>query len=233
MNARPEETRPDESRSEEAVDSTASVDREAELLLARVAKGDADAFAKLVDRETPRLLRRVARRLPGKLRPRVGASDIVQHTAVEVISLRERFDDRGLAAFRSFVNTIADFNVARVIERESAKKRNVDREQRSAGEYAGVSRLRGGVEDLAAEATSPSHHAQRKETSDLVHACFEELSLSDQLVIVLIDYDEVGYTEAARLLGVSEDSARARHSRAVRRLRERLRLRRGDDATGI
>ncbi|MCA8962594.1 MAG: hypothetical protein KDC38_18845, partial [Planctomycetes bacterium] len=42
-------------------------------------------------------------------------------------------------------------------------------------------------------------------------------------IIVLIDYEDLSFREAAGILDVSEEAARARHSRAVKRLRERLR----------
>ncbi len=197
-------------------------DEAAEQLLDRFEAGDQSALHRLVDVEVPRLLRRVEGRLPDKFRARIGASDIVQHTAVEFISLRERFENRGLPAFRKFMNTLADFNLARAIERESAKKRDVDRESPNPSPASEIAGRAAPLDRLAADVTSPSLHAMKRETSHRVGECFEQLSLADRTIIVLIDYDDRGYPEAARILEISEEAARARHSRAVKRLRNML-----------
>ncbi|MCA8959391.1 MAG: hypothetical protein KDC38_02710, partial [Planctomycetes bacterium] len=129
--------------------------------MSRFAAGDDAAFARLVERETPRLIDRVERRLPAALRARIGASDIVQHTAVELISLRKKFENRGVDAFRGFMNTLADFNLARAIERERAQKRNVDREVRPSSSTD--SQSESPWPEVPAESTSPSLLAHRRE----------------------------------------------------------------------
>ena len=50
----------------------------------------------------------------------------------------------------------------------------------------------------------------------------ERLTEEQRETIDLIDYQDVGYEEAARRMGISVDAARQRHHRAIARLREVL-----------
>ena len=128
-------------------------EEEAEELLTRFAQGDDSALGELVEKETPRILKRIRGKLPGRLRNRVGASDILQHTAANLVSIRNRFENRGLPAFRRMLNTIADNILLNTIERENADKRNVGREVRRAA--AGESQPSELVARLAASQSTP------------------------------------------------------------------------------
>ena len=62
----------------------------------------------------------------------------------------------------------------------------------------------------------------RQEDAVLLQRCFSRLSVNDREIIQLIDYDEVGYEQAAEALEITSEAARQRHSRAIARLRDFL-----------
>ena len=109
-------------------------------LLRRFADGDESALEHLIEVEGARLLPYIERRLPAFLRRRVGASDILQNTVVDLLDVRERFEDRGVPAFRKMLNVMADLAIARAIERERAQKRDVGKD-RGPGTLAGTVRV--------------------------------------------------------------------------------------------
>lgn len=190
-------------------------------LLARFAAGDDTALGEIVEREGPRLRERIAARLPAKYRARLGASDVVQLTALELVSLRHRFENLGPEAFRAYLDQVADYSLLKAIERERAMKRSVERESRptSSPEPAAGP----GLDGLAGDHSTPSHVVQRREGAAWLQRAFAQLAAADQEIIVLIDYEDVSFPEAAAALGVREDAARQRHHRAVKRLRDELR----------
>ena len=53
-------------------------DERSETLLSRFARGEDRALGMLIQRETPRILRRARARMKGRIRRRLGASDILQ-----------------------------------------------------------------------------------------------------------------------------------------------------------
>lgn len=196
---------------------------DSDALLRRFANGDESALETLLEFESPRLLHRIRRRLPPALRRRVGESDILQLTTMDLLTVRERFENRGMAAFRGLLDTIADINVARVLERETAQRRSIEKERplaRPGSETPG--RL---LEELAESGPSPSSPMHLQERSETLAECFALLSQSDREIIRWIDYEELSYPEVAEKLGVEAATLRRRHSRAIARLRELLKHR--------
>lgn len=192
-------------------------------LLSRFAKGDDSALGELVDRESPRILRRLRARMPRDLNARLGASDLLQVTAADLVRLRGRFVDLGVPAFRELVATIADRALSQAIKRERADKRTpaMEARMRPVGpeESAGDP-----LEKLgAADTRTPSRVHDRAETVSKLQGCITELSEPDREVLQLIDYEELSCAEAAERLGVSVSAVQQRHHRALRRLGEMMR----------
>ena len=183
-------------------------------LLSRFARGDDDALGELVDRETPRILRRLRARMPRDLKARMGASDILQLTAADLVKLRGRFENLGVAAFRELVATIADRTMARAIKRERAEKRTPAKEARVSPADSGNPFDQLG----AADSPTPSRTHGRTETVRKLQGCLARLSEQDRTVLRLLDYDELSCVEAAQHLGISVSAVQQRHSRAVARL---------------
>ena len=206
-----------EVESEEASKGSSPTESAALELLADFAGGSDTALGKLLEGEKSWLLRRIRSRLPRGVERRVGGSDILQLTAMNVMSARERFENQGLPAFRRFVATVADRVLADELKRESAQKRNWERHV-----HRGVQTTAPGtdpLEQVAALQTSPSEVAMREEHLDLIKECFRKLNAHDRTIIRMIDYEQLGYEDTCQLLDISQDAARQRHHRAVSRLR--------------
>lgn len=188
-------------------------------LLRQFAAGDPAALGRLVERETPWLLKRLQRKLPARLRQRLGASDVVQATALDLLAVRDRFENRGVRAFRRMLAVIADQNLARVIEREFTQKRNAGCEV-AAG--AGGSCSEPMLERVAGHGPSPSENLMRLERSELLSECFRFLSEPYRDMIKRIDFEEQSYEDVARTLAITVEAARKRHSRGLEQLRRLL-----------
>lgn len=195
----------------------AGADGESVALLSRFARGDDSALGRLVEEEAPWLLARMRKRLPAHLQQRVGASDIVQATAIDLIAVRDRFENRGVHAFRKMLARIADLNLAKVLEREHAQKRDAARDRR--GLQLGAAESARLFTMIAAEQTTPSEVMMRAERVQLLEQCYRFLSQPDQQILRCVDFDGMEYSAVAQQLGVGVDTARRRHSRAVQRLR--------------
>jgi RNA polymerase sigma factor (sigma-70 family) len=195
-----------------------------EELLTRFAEGDDSALGRLLDREAPRIVGRMRARLPGDVRARLGGSDIMQLTALELIRMRERFDNRGVGAFRELVATIADHALSKAVVRERAQKRTPLRErpQMPTGSDESSGRM-----PAAVDTHTPSRDADRKESVDHLQACLEELMEADRSILRMIDYEDQSYAEVAEELGLSSAAVQKRHSRAVIRLRNLMKRERG------
>lgn len=196
---------------------------ELDTLLARFANGDESALEELIDQEGPRILRRLEGKIPAGMRRRVGASDILQHTMVDLLSVQERFENRGLAAFRKLLSNMADLSLAQAIRRERAKKRDIIRECAPPPGFGTESRVIDPVDRVPADQTSPSRVLSREEAAESMRRAFAQLEPADQEIIRWIDYEDLGYEEAARRLDLNLKAVQKRHSRAIGRLRESMR----------
>ena len=200
-------------------------------LLSRFGHGSDSALAELVGREAPRLLRRLDQQIPARLRARVGASDIFQQTLIDLLRVQDRFDNRGAAAFRAMMDTMAEQRLARAIRRERAQKRDVLREVEppegfgagGGGGADGARAARAAPAALGGDTATPSKIVRGKESAEKLEAALALLSEADREVIALLDYDEVPAAEAAERLGIAVKALHKRHSRAIARLRELLR----------
>ncbi|MFN0060378.1 MAG: RNA polymerase sigma factor [Planctomycetota bacterium] len=186
-------------------------------LLSRFGHGNDSALAQLVARETPRLLRRIDAALPAALRARVGASDIFQQTLIDLVGMQERFDNRGTAAFRKLMLTLAEARIARAVRRERALKRDVYRE--STPQPGPVDESLPGLQ-IAADQSTPSQIAIGVESSDRLRIALARLSAADREIIELIDYQDLNFETAAARLGIELKTAQKRHERALARMKE-------------
>lgn len=194
---------------------------ESKLLLSRFARGDDSALGRLVDREGNWLLRRIRGKIPRGLERRVGASDILQLTAMDLMSVRDRFENLGMHAFRRLMVTISDRVLADEVKRESAQRRDWAR-QASLTSPSQSHESQHPLQRIAADQTSPSQIYVRQENKQLIESCFLLLAPLDRTVIRLIDFDQVGYEKASEILGTSQQTTRQRYCRAVARLRHHV-----------
>ena len=85
------------------------------------------------------------------------------------------------------------------------------------------------VDVRARTATSPSRHAVRNEEQAWLRLALEMLEPADREVIALREWGQLPFAEVAQQLGVTENTARMRFTRALARLADRVEgLRRGE-----
>jgi RNA polymerase sigma-70 factor (ECF subfamily) len=175
------------------------------------------ALGRLVEAESVHLREYLAARLPAFLRRRVGISDIIQQTAVKLLQMRERFENRGHKAFHRMLYLIARRTLLNTVKRECAGKRDVRRQEGLSSQ-----RARAAAERLASSTSKDETPSKiLGEVEDLKHVmtCFSRLGSMDQEAIRLFDHEQLSHEVVARQLGISPGAARKRYSRAMERLR--------------
>lgn len=195
-------------------------------LVARFAGGDESALGQIIEKESMHLRRRLEKKTPPHLLQRVGVSDLLQETAVELMKVREGFENRGPVAFRRLLELVADRVLMNTIEREEAKKRTPRREAAPRPTGSGILDP---LRQLAAGGQSPSATASQREVLEVVNRCFSRLGPEDREVLHLIEERQLDYGEVSEKLGISYEATRKRYRRALERLRELTRAEGLDD----
>ncbi|MCB9878167.1 MAG: sigma-70 family RNA polymerase sigma factor [Planctomycetes bacterium] len=193
-------------------------------LLLRWHRGDQQAMADLVQQEAQFVAAEVRKRLGRLLRRHHDTQDIVQATLLQALRSAPRFLVSDRDKLRGLLVRMVENSLYVQANHQLRGKRDVRRE---------VSMPEVGDTALELEpcspVTGPDAAASRSETRDWVSLALELLDHEDRAVIVLRDYEELGFAEIGRRLGIAEDAARMRHRRARPKLAETLlRLRRGE-----
>jgi len=190
-------------------------------LLRKFTEGDEESLGLLIEKEGARLLPYIRRRLPSHLRRRVGASDILQNTVIDLLAVRERFEDRGVPSFRKMLKVMADLNIARAMEREHAQKRDIAKDKGPVT-LAGGRRSRDGLQRLPGDTPTASEDFRRREDKQRLGDLLLQLPEEHQEIIRLVHEERLPHAEVASRLGISEAAARKRLSRAMSRLRQQM-----------
>ena len=176
---------------------------------------DANDFAELYDRHAAELLGFFVRRTYD---PEVGV-DLVAETFAAAFKDRRHYRGEDLAAARPWLYGIARHRLAMFfrrgrVERRAVARLGVQRRELTEPEYDRI-------EELAASS----------ELREQVAIALDGLGSEQREALRLRVVEGRPYCEVARELGVSEDTARARTSRALRALRECASLRELMEAT--
>jgi RNA polymerase sigma-70 factor (ECF subfamily) len=192
---------------------------ETEELIERAARGDDAARHQLLIRHRDRLKRMVAAHLDRRLAARVDPSDIVQEALLDAHRelsdylrrrpypwLRQLAWERLLKWHRAHVQV-----QKRSVGRE--EPRDLDLPEESAVQLA---------QRLIAVGTSPSRRLIRDELRQRIRAALESAPPRDRQILVMRHLEEMSAGEIAASLGITERAAKARHTRALERLRSLL-----------
>jgi RNA polymerase sigma-70 factor, ECF subfamily len=190
-------------------------------LIDRAARGDVAARGQLLEGYRDYLRRMVAARLDRRLAARVDPSDVVQETLAAAASrLDEYLRDRPLP-LGGWLRQLAGERIVDVHRRHVlADRRSVSRESR-VPDLPDQSALDLGHRLLAGD-TSPSNRLMHRERIDRILAELASLSPRDREVLVMKYLEQLSTTEVAEALGISERAVKARHVRALMRLRGRM-----------
>ncbi len=201
-------------------------------LLRAAREGDDAARGQLLELYRKYLLTIAEGELAGNLRPKAGASDVVQDTLLEAHAFFARFIGEQGDEFRAWLRGILLNKLAQVhAHYNEVQKRQVGREQ-----SLDASGAEGPLRDVVpGRASTPSGHAIRDEEGRQVREALARLPEDVRQVIVWRNWDGLPFAEIGRRLGRSEDAARMFFTRAVEQLAEELGGDRGDqrsDANG-
>jgi RNA polymerase sigma-70 factor (ECF subfamily) len=172
--------------------------------LQAIAAGDADAFARLIDRESPRLLR-LAQGMLGSLEE---AEDVVQDTLFRL--WREAGRWKPEARIGTWLHTVCyNRSIDRLRRRRSAVEESV-------------------LTTLPDEADLPDAALVQGEAAQSVRDAIARLPDRQRSALLLFHFQDLPQSEAARIMGVSETAFESLLARARHHLR-RLLLAGGDE----
>ena len=191
-------------------------------LLSRAASGDGEARAELLDRYRERLRQMLAIRLDARVAARVDASDIVQDTMKDAYKrLPDYFTDPQIS-FYLWLRRIALDRLADVYRMHvEADKRSVLREHpwRPNLNDESVAEL---TRSIVTHSIGPGERAEQAESQARATAALMQLKLPDREILVLRYLEQMGVSEIADVLCISETAVTSRHLRALQRLRRLL-----------
>lgn len=193
-------------------------------LLVHAKAGDVDAVNNLLQRHRESLRRMVDLRMDRMVRGRLDASDIVQEVLVEANRRLAAYLQDPAMPFHLWLRKMARDRLIDAHRRHRrAARRSVDREQSV-----------GGVADPSSEADlaallrdpelTPAAAATWHELQKRFYAAIEELDEADREVVLMRHFEHLSNSDVAAALGLTEPAAGMRYLRAMRRLREKLKL---------
>lgn len=177
-------------------------------------------LARLLEENRPRLRRLVELRLHPQLRRRVDPSDVLQDAYLRAERKLEPYLADTRLPFFLWLRRMAGDAL------HDLHRRHLDAEGRDARMEVSPKDVAVGVtsESLAhfylADRTSPSQAAQRSERKALVEAAIARLDEKDREIIALRFFEQLSSRETAQILGIEEEAARKRFTRAISRFRE-------------
>jgi RNA polymerase sigma-70 factor, ECF subfamily len=170
-----------------------------EVLIGRIAQGDRLAMQVLFARHHVRVYRFVLR----LVRNEASAEDLISEVFLDVWRQADRFEGR--SAVSTWLLAIARFKAL------SSMRRKPDEELDD--EAAGA------IEDSA---DTPEVSLQKKDKSELLRDCLEQLSQEHREVIDLVYYHEKSVEEVAEIVGIPEATVKTRMFYARKKLSELL-----------
>lgn len=163
----------------------------------------------------PYLLLLANQELDGKLQRKVGASDVVQDTLLQIRDDLGQFRGENQQQLFSWLRQILLNELADTRRRYvDAKKRNVRREE-PLGSDSIVSRQSPKVRSQL----TPSSEATAREESEALSRALEKMSPEDREVIKLRSWDQLSWDDVAKQTNRSPDASRKLWGRAVERLK--------------
>ena len=175
-------------------------------------------------RHRERLCRMVGLRLDQRLQGRVDPSDVIQETYLEAFERIDEYLGNPEVSLFVWLRFLACQAVQTLHRKHlGAQARDVRRE---------VSLFRGSMPQATSEAlaahllgheTSPSERVIRAERKVLLQEKLNGMSSLDREILALRHFEHLSNLEASQVLGITEESAKKRYSRALVRLAGLLR----------
>lgn len=186
--------------------------------VARVARGDEAALQQLVSDHLPWIEAHVRKRMSPVVRRDGDTQDFVQETLLDVLRSGPHFAIDDAAAFRALLARIVENNLIDRVRHLQRDKRDHRRDRPLPTDS--VLQLDAPLRSV----TEPPVRADSNEQQQWLRLAVELLSAEDREVIRLRDWEGVSFVELGERLGIAEDAARKRYTRALPRLAEKLDL---------
>ncbi len=197
---------------------TCELSRKIVTLLIAARRGDRVALGQLFDVARHRLLDAASRGLPLALRGRVGPSDVVQETAIDVQRDFAHFKGTTAEELFAWLRSILNHNLIDAVRHHGlTEKRSPRRELR-----LGDSRVGRGALTLVGVTRPPDSSAIRKEDAADLHATLARLPEDYRTVIWLRYWRGMSFDEVAVQMGRSTAATRKLWHRAMQRLGSEL-----------
>lgn len=192
-------------------------------LLQRWHGGDRNALRELLQRDLEWIRRRVRQRLGGALRQHGETNDFLHDAVLEILDYTPRFLVPSRDSFRRLVARIVE-NVMRERHEFYGRMRRDRARQAPLPEDSVLC-----LDPRASTRSSPSQQASRSEEEAWLRLALDLLEPEDRDVIVLREWAGESFGAIGARLGIAENAARMRFSRALGRLADRVEaLRRGE-----
>jgi RNA polymerase sigma-70 factor (ECF subfamily) len=189
----------------------------------RLRRGEGRALAELFDKHRDRLRRMVELRLDARLRARLDPSDVVQEAFLDVSrDLGSYLDDPKLPPLLWLRLHVGRRLTALHREHLGTRMRDARLE---------ISLYQGALPEASSAAlasmllgryTTPTQAAQRAERLLRVQEALNSLDPIDREVLALRHFEQLGRSEAAQVLGVTQEAGAKRYFRALKRLKDAL-----------
>jgi len=179
-------------------------------------EGAPESLGRALEACRPYLIGIATHELGPELRPKEGASDLVQRTFLEAARDFGSFNGRTGGEWRSWLRTIFHNNLRHLVRtyRATAKRmlsREVSLDQAKEAALGGPS--------LVDHVASPSAVAMKKERNQALESAVGRLSGRDRLLLRMRFEEQCTYEEMGRRLGCSPVAARKACCKAINRLR--------------
>ena len=189
----------------------------------RLRGGDRGALAALFDKHRDRLRRMVELRIDARVRGRLDPSDVLQEAFLDVA----RDLDAYLADPKLPPMLWLRLHVGRRLT--TLHRRHLGMKMRDAG--LEISLYQGALPEASSAAlasmilgrhTSPTQAAQRAERLLRVQEALNSLDPIDREVLALRHFEQLGRSETAQVLGITQEAGAKRYFRALKRLKDTL-----------
>lgn len=174
--------------------------------------GDRRALDRLLERDLPWVRNHVVGRLGGLLKAKGDLDDYVQEAAIQALQYVPRFTMSDRDQFRALLAKITENVLRDNIKKLKTGKRDVAREKSTPRD----SFLH--LDPPVASVTRPSQAASRNEERLWVRLAIDLLESDDRNLILWREWEKLGFAEIADRLGINEDAARMRFTRALPKL---------------
>lgn len=185
---------------------------------------DPAGLGRLLEQDRARLRRMVALRLDRRLQGRVDPSDVIQEAQLEAARrVREYLDNPSLPFFL-WLRLITGQKLVQLHRHHLGFQiRDAGREVSLFREHLPEATSVALADHLLGRLTDPPSAAIRAEVKVRLQEAINSMGPADREVLTLRHFEQLTTAETAAELGISEETAKKRHVRAVKRLREILR----------